>query len=100
MRPHKLKAVPVVLFEGKEYLFLTDDGLSGPLATPDNYRHCETPYAHVYADGTIIRYGKHLGWRDELRELRKERPPEPTEQARRLAEAKAFGMMFEGMDIL
>ncbi len=68
-----------VMFRGRKYIWVMDgDGETacGPLAPPDqcdddNELRLEAAlfgdsYAHVYADGTIMRYGVKIGMRGDL----------------------------------
>ncbi len=58
-----------IRFKGRKYV-LTDNSLeSSPIATAKAYAEGKCSYAHLYADGTISRFGKRIGTRDDIEVL-------------------------------
>lgn len=79
-----------VVFHEHVYLLIASHGENdGPLATPAQYENGESPFAHLYPDGTIKRYGTVIGSRDDLTFTGKEATCRPSAAA--FAHLMGFG---------
>jgi hypothetical protein len=56
----------VIRFQGSEYLLIGDLERGGPIATKEQYENGQCSYAHLNADGTVMRFGDSIGHRDEI----------------------------------
>lgn len=60
---------PEVSFHGTTYLFIGDFPHEGALATQEAYEHGHVSFAHLMADGRILRYGVRAGNREDLTQV-------------------------------
>ena len=59
-----------IRFQGREFVFVGDElAESGAIATQEAFEAGEVSYAHLAADGTVMRFGDSIGHRDEIEVL-------------------------------
>ena len=51
-------------FEGRPYVLI--GRTEGAITTPEDYRQGQCSYAHLYPDGTIMRFGQAIGTRADI----------------------------------
>ena len=57
-----------ITFKGQPFLLIPIfDG--GAIATPEAYESFEESYAHLFADGSVLRHGVPIGTRDDIEVL-------------------------------
>ena len=68
-----------VRFGNEEWILVPDpDGGGGALTTLDAYSAGSCSYAHVFADGRIMRFGAQVGTREDLTDLGEIEEPDAT----------------------
>lgn len=55
-----------IKLNGNEFLFISEDGLDGPIATKEQYESFRESYAFLYKDGLIRRHGEVIGQRTDI----------------------------------
>jgi len=61
-----------IKFQGKEWILVNDPNsnkLDGPIATEQQYVDFDCPYAHLFPDGIIKRFGEQIGTIDDIEVL-------------------------------
>jgi hypothetical protein len=61
----RLYPVQEILFKGSRYWMFS----SGAIATPRNFPHPRSSYAHLFPDGSIMRYGEVIGSESDIERL-------------------------------
>ena len=68
----------LVRWRGKRWLLFGDLIDGGPIATRHQYRHGLASEAHLTRDGSIMRFRRTIGQREDLTVLGAVRAPKPT----------------------
>jgi hypothetical protein len=60
-----MKEQEIMLF-GQIYLLIGDIENGGAIASKECYENFECPYAHLYPNGRIMRFGEQIATRDDI----------------------------------
>lgn len=58
--------MPLIKFQGNEYILAGSLESGGPIATRHQYQNGQCSYAHLKSNGDIMRFNKVIGHRDEI----------------------------------
>lgn len=64
----------VIKFQGAEYLLIGTLERGGSIATREQYANGECSYAHLNANGNVMRFHDSIGHRDEIEVIGTEEP--------------------------
>ena len=53
-----------IKLHGLDFILIGDN--DGAIATPEQYANFDISYAHLYRDGTIMRFSKQIGTIDDI----------------------------------
>ena len=55
-----------ITLHGRPYLLVGDLATGGAIATPEQYENGDTPFAHLFSDGRVLRFGVQIATRDDI----------------------------------
>lgn len=55
-----------IRFLGRDLLLIGDRNTGGAISTQEQYENFEISFAHLMADGRIMRFGEEIGTRDDI----------------------------------
>ena len=70
-----------IRLDNQEFLLLGTLAGGGAIATEEQYKHGRVSYAHLYSDGTIMRFHEAIGTRADIEVLGEVPTPQPAADA-------------------
>ena len=56
----------IIKFQGEIYLLIDEGKGHGAIAKEEDFIHGRCSYAHLFEDGTIMRFGEQIGTKDDI----------------------------------